>query len=102
FPLADLGADKLMILQVTGPQPPVINPQIGIVILTTNAFGQLRTELVPIINSTFNNDVNVAILAEGGTDTFYTLNPDADFPEDVSSRSTPQPYVNGLEDWPFS
>lgn len=102
FPLVDLGADKLMIVQVTGPQPPVSNPQIGVVILTTNAFGQLRTELVPIVNSTFNNDVNVAILAEGGTDTFYTLNPDAEFPEDVSSRGTPQPYVNGLLDWPFT
>jgi len=102
FPLADLGTDKLVSVQVTAPQPPVLEPQIGVVILTTNAFGQLRTELVPIVNSTFNNDVNVAILAERGTDTFYTLDPDANFPEDPVSRSTPQPYENGLFDWPFT
>jgi hypothetical protein len=42
FPLADLGTGKLMSIQVTGPQPPVLEPQIGVVILTTNVFGDLR------------------------------------------------------------
>lgn len=102
YPLADLGANRLFSVQVTGPQPPVLDPRIGVVILTTNTFGQLRTALVPVVNSTFNNDVNVAILGERGTDTFYTLNPDADFPDDVTSRNTPQPYEDGLLDWPFS
>jgi sugar lactone lactonase YvrE len=102
FPMADLGANRLSSVQITKAQPPVTTPQIGIVILTTNAFGQFRTELVPIVNSTFNNDVNVAILSERGTDTFYTLDQDANFPEDPGSRNTPQPYENGLLDWPFT
>jgi sugar lactone lactonase YvrE len=102
IPLVDLGANSLLSVQVTVPQPPVSDPSIGVVILTTNAFGQLRTSLVPVVNSTFNNDVTVAILAERGTDSFYTLDPNANFPEDPSSRLTPPPYQNGLVDWPFS
>src|SRR4029079_9289157 len=90
FPLVDLAANHLLSIQVTAPQAPVSNPKIGIVILNTNFFGDLVTELVPVVNSTFNNDVKVAILAEDGTETFYTLNPSSDFPEDVNSPNTPQ------------
>ncbi len=99
FPLVDLAANALISLQVTAPQAPVSNPKIGIVVLNTNSFGDLVTELIPIVNSTFNNDVNVAILAEDGTETFYTLNSAADFPEDATSRNTPARYVNGLLEW---
>jgi len=102
IPLVDLGNNTLFSLQVTVPQPPVEKPEIGIVILTTNSFGQLRTSLDPVINSTFNNDVTVAIIAERGTDTFYTLDPDANFPEDPSSRLTPSAYENGLFEWPVN
>lgn len=99
FPVVDLAAGALHSIQVTAPQPPVLNPQIGIVVLNTNFFGDLVTELVPVVNSTFNNDVAVAILAEEGTETFYTLDPAANFPEDPNSRSTPGRYVNGLQEW---
>lgn len=99
IPLADLGRNALFSVQVTAPQAPVIDPQIGVVILTTNVFGQLRTSLVPVVNSTFNNDVKVAILAERGTDTFYTLDSNANFPQDPASRNSPPPYENGLVDW---
>lgn len=99
FPLVDLGANKLLSIQVTAPQAPVTNPQIGIVIMNTNMFGDLVTELVPVVNSTYNNDVKVAILAEEGTETFYTLDPNADFPEDQASRNTPARYTNGLLEW---
>ncbi len=102
FPMVDLGNNTLYTVQVTTPQPPVLAPQIGIVVLKTNVFGQLRTSLEPVINSTFNNDVTVAILAERGTDTFYTTNPDARFPEDSSSRLTPAAYENGLLEWPIN
>ncbi len=98
-PLVDLGSDRLYSIQVTAPQAPVADPTIGIVILTTNNFGQLRTSLIPVVNSTFNNDVNVAILAERGTDTFFTPDPNANFPQDPASRNTPAPYENGLLDW---
>lgn len=101
-PLADLGNNGLFSIQITAPQPPVSNPTIGFVILTTNTFGQLRTSLVPVVNSTFNNDTTVAVLAERGTDTFYTLDSAANFPEDAGSRLTPPPYENGLVDWPAS
>lgn len=99
FPLADLGAHQLLSVQVTAPQAPVSNPQIGVVNMTTNFFGQLVTALSPVVNSTFNNDVQVAILGEEGTETFYTLDPNADFPQDPSSRNTPALYANGLPEW---
>ena len=102
IPLVDLGSGTLYNVQVTVPQPPVESPEIGIVILTTNSFGQLRTSLSPVVNSTFNNDVTVAILAERGTDTFYTLDPDITFPEDPSSRLTPPSYENGLPEFSIS
>jgi NHL repeat len=99
FPIVDMAAGSLDLIQVTAPQPPVSNPQIGIVILTTNLFGELVTELTPVVNSTFNNDVQAAILAEAGTETFYTLDPNANFPDDPNSRSTPLAYSNGLLEW---
>ena len=102
IPLVDLGNGTLYNVQVTIPQPPVEAPEIGIVILTTNSFGQLRTSLDPVVNSTFNNDVTVAVLSERGTDTFFTLDPNVTFPEDPSSRLTPPSYENGLLDWPNS
>jgi sugar lactone lactonase YvrE len=99
FPVVDLAAGQLLNIQVTAPQAPVLNPKIGIVVLTTNFFGDLVTELIPIVNATYNNDIQVAILAEEGTETFYTLDPSADFPEDPLSRNTPARYVNGLLEW---
>ncbi len=99
FPLADLGANQLFSIQVTAPQAPVMNPKIGIVVLSTNAEGEVTTELSPIVNATYNNDVLVAILAEEGVETFYTLDPTADFPEDPASRNTPLRYANGMPEW---
>src|SRR5262249_8481371 len=99
FPLVDLAAGQLLSVQITAPQPPVSNPQIGVVILTTNLFGDIVTELEPVVNATFNNDVPVAILAEGGTETFYTLDPNANFPDDPATRLTPLAYANGLAEW---
>jgi sugar lactone lactonase YvrE len=99
FPIVDLGAHQLLSIQVTAPQAPVMNPQIGIVVLTTNMEGQVTTELSPIVNATYNNDVLVAILAEEGVETFYTLDSNADFPEDPTSRNTPMRYANGMPEW---
>jgi hypothetical protein len=102
FPLVDLNAGRLYSIQVTAAQPPVSNPQIGIVTLSTNLWGDLVTHLVTVTNSTFNNDVKVAILGETGTETFYTLDPGANFPEDPLSRNTPPLYSNGLPQWNHS
>lgn len=102
IPLVDLGAHRLLSIQVTAPQAPVSDPLIGVVHFTTNFFGQLVTALSPVVNSTFNNDVMVEILAEGGTETFYTLDPAADFPQDPASRNTPPVYSNGLREWTHS
>jgi sugar lactone lactonase YvrE len=99
FPAVDLAAGSLLVIQVTAPQPPVAAPQIGIVIMSTNSFGDLVTTLQPVVNSTYNNDVLVAILGEAGTETFYTLDPNANFPDDPASRLTPAAYSNGLLEW---
>jgi Chitobiase/beta-hexosaminidase C-terminal domain/NHL repeat len=99
IPVTDLAAGALDLIQVTTPQPPVSDPKIGIVVVTTNAFGQFVTQLNPVVNSTFNNDVQVAILGEVGTETFYTLDPGANFPDDPTSRNTPPLYSDGLPQW---
>jgi hypothetical protein len=99
YPLVDMASGNLLILMPTAQQPPVVNPQIGIVVMTTNFFGDLVTQLNPVVNSTFNNDVKVAILAEEGTETSYTLDPNANFPDDSSSRITPLAYTDGLLEW---
>ena len=81
FPIVDLGANQLLSIQVTAPQAPVMDPQIGIITLTTNVVGDLVTQLTPIVNATYNNDVLVAILGEEGVETFYTLIPTRIFPK---------------------
>ena len=99
FPVVDLGANQLLSIQVTAPQAPVTDPQIGIITLTTNLVGDTVTQLTPIVNATYNNDVLVAILGEEGVETFYTLDPNADFPEDPSSKNTPLRYADGMPEW---
>ncbi len=57
----------------TGPtQPPVEAPKIGWVQLVKDAFGAYVTTLVEVENSIFNNAVVIAILAEAGTQTYFT------------------------------
>lgn len=72
--MVDLGANALFrISTVTVVLPQVANPVIGTVRITENALGQRVTQLVPVINSTFDNDVVVAIVGESGTETYYTI-----------------------------
>ncbi len=98
--MVDLGANSLYrITTVTVVLPQVSNPVIGRVLVTQNALGQRVTELVPVVNSTFDNDVVVAILAESGTETYYTLGETGSqipSPGPNGSSFTPPPYRDGV------
>jgi hypothetical protein len=100
--VVDLGANTLRRILSTQAQLPVGDPQIGVVDLVEDRFGQLRTVLTPIQSATFNNDVVVAILSEPATETFYTRGtPDNEPPDPNSGNgSTPPPYENGLPNLP--
>ena len=94
---ADLGNNMLRSVETAQtPQPPVANPVIGTIILTnTTVFS--GTILTAVTNATFNNDVVVGILAEPGTQTFYTITPSASpngVPDPDSGSPVPPPYAD--------
>ena len=89
--LTDLVNNSFVKIQVTAPQAPVRDPLVGIVILTNNVFGQLVTKLTPITNSTFNNDIKVAILpTDNNVATFFTLDPNVDLANNPAGGSARQ------------
>lgn len=96
--VADLGLHQLKSIQITVPQPPVSSPVIGQVIMVKDPWDDLVTKLVPVTNATYQNDIVVAILAEPGTQTFYTKGADLSNLEDPSSGIgfNPPEYVDGL------
>jgi hypothetical protein len=98
--IVDLGANALRRIVSTQTQLPVSDPQIGTVwIVVDPTSGTPSTTLTPVTSSVFNNDVVVAILAENGTETFYTR----DGTEPGSANGTsPPPYQNGLPVMPTS
>lgn len=98
--MVDLGANTLFrISTVTVVLPQVANPVIGTVRVTENALGQRVTQLVPVINSTFDNDVVVAIVGESGTETYYTLGEtgsEVPAPGPNGSSFSPPTYRDGV------
>jgi sugar lactone lactonase YvrE len=100
--VADLGDHTLKSIQVTVPQPPIAPPIIGQVTFVKDAFGDQVTKLLPVNNSTYNNDIVVAILSESGTQTFYTKGANAGALLDPSSGLgfSPPDYADGLSDAP--
>lgn len=103
FAVVDLANNALRRIQISPPQPPVQEPVIGYVTYVKDSFGALVTKLVPVTQSVFNNDVNIQILAERGTETFYTFGPTPDNPLNDTvpdpSRGTgnsPSGYEDGL------
>jgi hypothetical protein len=75
FYVVDKSNNQLRRITTGTPQPPVTDPIIGWVDLVKDQFGDYTTLLRPVVNSTFNNDVVMAILAELGTATYYTVGP---------------------------
>jgi len=75
FFVADKGNNQIRRINTGVVQPPVSDPVIGWVDLIRDPFGNLVTHLNPVVNSTFNNAVTIAIKAELGTATYFTYGP---------------------------
>lgn len=97
--VVDLRGKALRRISVTESQIPVRDPSIGTVVLAPNPTGGSSAALTPVTSSVFNNDVVIAILAEPGTETFYTL----DGTEPTTTHgTTPPPYEDGQPNLPNS
>ena len=106
FLVADTANNAIRRIQ-TGPTlPPVNSPRIGWVDFVKDGFGDLVSFLVTDQPFVFNNDVTIAILAEAGTETFFTYGPTPPSPVEDNIPSpnrfngaTPPPYENGLHEF---
>lgn len=75
FLVVDSANKTVRRIQLSPPRPPVAKPIIGWVDFVLDALGIRRSVLRPVTQSVFNNDVIIAILAENGTETFFTAGP---------------------------
>jgi hypothetical protein len=73
FLVADLANNAIRRIQRTPPQPQVQTPAIGIVDFVKDPFGELLSKLTPVNRMVFNNDVNIQILSEQGTVTYFNV-----------------------------
>lgn len=102
--VADLANRALRRIQTTPRRPRISDPRIGYVVFVIDEFsGQEVSQLVPVTDAIFNNDVILAISAEAQTETFFTAGPtpglfDPDtVPIPTSNNSQPAPpYSDGL------
>lgn len=73
FLIVDSGNAAVRRIQQSPPLPAIDSPQIGYIIITTDpTTGQPTTQLVPVTQAVFNNEVVIGILAEGGVETFFS------------------------------
>ena len=103
FLIADQANNAVRRIQTAPPKPPVQDPAIGYVTFVKDGFGELLSQLVPVGEAVFNNDVIIAIRSETGAQTYYTLSntPPSSLEDNIPSPSrlngaTPQPYRDGL------
>lgn len=103
FLVVDRANNAIRRVQTSPPQPPVAAPVIGWVDFVKDEFGERVSKLVPVTQNVFKNDVIIAVLAEAGTETFFTFGPSPASPlEDnipVPNRTTgasPPAYEDGL------
>jgi len=100
FLVVDRANNALRRIQLTPNQPPLADPQIGIVLFPPPDF---TSQLFPLQNGVFNNDVILAVLREEGSEAYFTKGPTPaspleDFipiPSNVTGTQTPT-YHNGL------
>jgi sugar lactone lactonase YvrE len=98
--IADLGADKIRAIHTTQTvQPAIEAPRIGTVVAATFC----GTTLQAATNSTFNNDVILAILPERDTQTFYTYGATTNFesiPDPRPTNDSPPLYTDCQDNFP--
>lgn len=90
FLIVDSGNAAVRRIQQSPPLPAIDSPQIGYIIITTDpTTGQPTTQLVPVTQAVFNNEVVIGILAEGGVETFsYGSSPPNAFEDTVPNPSS--------------
>ncbi|MCI0536643.1 MAG: chitobiase/beta-hexosaminidase C-terminal domain-containing protein, partial [Verrucomicrobiales bacterium] len=103
--IADLGNHALRRIQTTPKLPKIKNPIVGYVIFVTDErTGEIVSHLVPFTDAVFNNVPILAVLAEPGTESFYTedATPGLFAPDTIPAPSSggngsqsPPPYADG-------
>jgi hypothetical protein len=88
--LADRANKQIRRLSLGPTQPQVETPRIGWVQLVKDSFGDYVTFLNDVESSVFNNAVTIAILAEPGTQTYYTYGPTPSGFNDTIPSPSPQ------------
>lgn len=100
YTVADSGNAAIRRIQQGVVLPPVSTPDIGTVVLTVDPdSGQTTTELTPIVDSIFFNDVVIGIRPESGVTTLYNYiaTPSDPFNTDFPVLSiSPPAYQDGL------
>ncbi len=103
FLVVDRANNAIRRIQTSAPLPPVSNPRIGIVEFRLDDFGVLRSVLIPVTQSVFNNEQIIAVLDETGTATYitYGATPPSVLEDTIPSPSpktglTPPDYRDGL------
>lgn len=87
--VVDSANNAIRRIQISPPQPPVSDPQIGYVTFIVDRIsGELVSKLVPVTQITFNNEAILAILSEDGTSTYYTF---GETPPNVLDDTVPSP-----------
>jgi sugar lactone lactonase YvrE len=99
---ANVNVRRFNVTQTT--QVPVNSPVIGtVVFIASESF--TGTRLTPVTDSTFNNDVTVAVLTERGTRTFFTKGDTRraeGVPDPTAQNSSPPSYEDGAAELPDS
>lgn len=99
--IADVGNNNVRGIRTSQTiQPPVSAPLIGSVVITNFSCG---TRLIAATNSTFNNDIVLAIQAERDTVTFYTYGSTTNFdniPDPRPDNDSPPAYSDCQDNFP--
>jgi sugar lactone lactonase YvrE len=91
--VADSLNNALRVLQSTAPLPAITAPVFGYVTFPANANPAYTSVFVASSAGVFNNLTNIAIEAEGGTQTYITYGPTgSDIPQPGPGSDTPQIY----------
>ncbi len=72
--VADLANNQIRRIQFFPSQPAVGSPSIGSIIFVAGTSGSV-TKMTPIVAQTFSDDFTLGILAESGTQTYFTYGP---------------------------
>jgi hypothetical protein len=71
--VADSQNKSIRRLQQSTPLPPVTNPTLGVIVIRADEFGNIISQVEPVVSAVFNNDVVIGVTTETGTETLFTF-----------------------------